>query len=46
LSVFEDFANDNNGLVSSDKLQERLIASGKTDAGGSLLMIWSYGKKW
>jgi hypothetical protein len=37
--VFEDLAKNNSGLVSYDKLQERLIATGKLDAGGSVLMI-------
>jgi hypothetical protein len=37
--VFEDLAKNNNGLVSYDKLQERLVSSGKLDAGGSVLMI-------
>jgi hypothetical protein len=37
--VFDDLAKDNNGLVAFDKLQERLIATGKLDAGGSVLMI-------
>jgi hypothetical protein len=38
--VFKELANENdNGLVSCDKLQERLIATGKLDAGGSVLMI-------
>jgi hypothetical protein len=35
--VFKDL--NNNGLVSYDKLQERLISTGKLDAGGSVLMI-------
>jgi hypothetical protein len=29
----------NNGLVLYDKLQERLISTGKLDAGASVLMI-------
>ena len=37
--VFEDLAKNNNGLVSYDKLQERLVSTGKLDAGGSVLMI-------
>jgi hypothetical protein len=37
--VFEDLAKDNNGLVHYDRLQDRLIATGKLDAGGSVLMI-------
>jgi hypothetical protein len=37
--VFEELSNHNNGLVAFDKLQERLIATGKLDAGGSVLMI-------
>jgi hypothetical protein len=39
LDVFNDLAKDNNGLVYYDKLQERLISTGKLDAGGSVLMI-------
>ena len=35
--VFKDL--NNNGLVSYDMLQERLISTGKLDAGGSVLMI-------
>jgi hypothetical protein len=39
-SVFKDLSkNDDNGLVSYYKLQERLISTGKLDAGGSVLMI-------
>jgi hypothetical protein len=30
---------NNNGLVSYYNLQERLISTGKLDAGGSVLMI-------
>jgi hypothetical protein len=37
--VFKELANTNNGLVTYDKLQERLIATGKLDPGGSVLMI-------
>jgi hypothetical protein len=37
--VFKELANENNGLVSYDKLQERLIATGKFYAGESILMI-------
>jgi hypothetical protein len=37
--VFKELANENNGLVSYYKLQERLISTGKLDAGGSVLMI-------
>jgi hypothetical protein len=37
--VFKELANENNGLVSYCKLQERLISTGKLDAGGSVLMI-------
>jgi hypothetical protein len=36
---FEDLAKNNSGLVSYDKLQERLIATGKLDVGESVLMI-------
>jgi hypothetical protein len=38
--VFNDLSkNNNDGLVAYDKLQERLISTGKLDAGGSVLMI-------
>jgi hypothetical protein len=37
--VFKELANDNKNLVSYDKLQERLISSGKFYAGESVLMI-------
>jgi hypothetical protein len=38
--VFKELANENNnGSVSYDKLQERLISTGKLDAGGSVLMV-------
>jgi hypothetical protein len=37
--VFKELANENNGLVSYDKLQERLISTGELDAGESVLMI-------
>ena len=37
--VFNDLSKNNNGLVVYDKLQERLISSGKLDAGESVLMI-------
>ena len=37
--VFKELANENSGLVSYDKLQERLISTGRLDAGGSVLMI-------
>jgi hypothetical protein len=39
LGVFNDLAQDNNGLVYHDKLQERLISTGKFDAGEAVLMI-------
>jgi hypothetical protein len=39
LHVFDDLANDNNGSVYYDKLQERLISTGKFDAGEAVLMI-------
>jgi hypothetical protein len=35
----QNFDENNNGLVSYYKLHERLIATGKLDAGGSVLMI-------
>jgi hypothetical protein len=37
--VFRELANDNNGLISYDKLQERLRSTGNLDAGESVLMI-------
>jgi hypothetical protein len=38
--VFKELTNENNnGLVSYYNLQERLISTGKLDAGGSVLMI-------
>jgi hypothetical protein len=37
--VFNDISKNNDGLVAYDKLQERLISSGKLDAGQSVLMI-------
>jgi hypothetical protein len=37
--VFKELANANNGLVAYANLQERLIATGKLGAGGSVLMI-------
>jgi hypothetical protein len=37
--VFKEIANGNDGLVEYDKLQERLISTGKLDAGESVLMI-------
>jgi hypothetical protein len=38
-SVFEELANDHNGLVSYDKLQERLVSTGKFFVGEAVLMI-------
>jgi hypothetical protein len=37
--VFSELSNDHNELVSYDKLQERLISTGKFYAGEALLMI-------
>jgi len=37
--VFKELSNNNNGLVSYYNLQERLISTGKLDAGESVLMI-------
>jgi hypothetical protein len=37
--VFKELANDDNGLVGYDKLQERLISTGKFYAGEAVLMI-------
>jgi 5-hydroxyisourate hydrolase-like protein (transthyretin family) len=39
LGVFKDLSTNNNGLVAYDKLQERLISTGKLDAGESVLTI-------
>jgi hypothetical protein len=38
-SVFEELSNDNNGLFSYDKLQERLVSTGKFFIGEAVLMI-------
>jgi hypothetical protein len=38
-SVFKDLSKNNNGLVAYYTLQERLISTGKLDAGESVLMI-------
>lgn len=37
--VFKELSNNNNGLVTYDKLQERLISTGKYYAGEAVLMI-------
>ena len=37
--IFNELSKNNNGLVAYDKLQERLISTGKLDAGESVLMI-------
>jgi hypothetical protein len=37
--VFEELSNDGNGLVDYDKLQERLLSTGKFYAGEAVLMI-------
>jgi DNA-binding transcriptional ArsR family regulator len=37
--VFEDLSNDNNGLVNYDRLQERLVSTGKFFVGDAVLMI-------
>jgi hypothetical protein len=39
LGLFKELANDNNGLVQYDNIQERLIATGKFYAGEAVLMI-------
>jgi hypothetical protein len=39
LHVFKELAKDDNGLVHYDKLQERLISTGKFYAGEAVLMI-------
>jgi hypothetical protein len=38
-TVFKYLSKNNNGLVAYDKLQERLISTGKFDSGESVLMI-------
>jgi hypothetical protein len=43
---FNDLSKNNNGLVAYDKLQERLISTGKLDAGATVLMILSDYKFW
>jgi hypothetical protein len=37
--VFKELSNNNNQLVTYDKLQERLISTGKFYAGEAVLMI-------
>jgi hypothetical protein len=37
--IFKELSKNNNGLVAYYILQERLISTGKLDAGGSVLMI-------
>jgi hypothetical protein len=37
--VFEDLATDNNGLVYYDKMQDRLVSTGKFFVGDAVLMI-------
>jgi hypothetical protein len=37
--VFEELSNERNGLVSYDKLQERLVSTGKFFVGEAVLMI-------
>jgi hypothetical protein len=37
--LFEEISNTKNGLVSYDKLQERLVSTGKLYAGDAVLMI-------
>jgi hypothetical protein len=37
--VFKDLSKNNNRLVAYDKLQERLVSTGKFDAGEAVLMI-------
>jgi hypothetical protein len=39
LNVFEELLNDNNGLVNYDKLQDRLVSTGKFFVGDAVLMI-------
>jgi hypothetical protein len=38
-SVFKELSNDNNGLVDYDKLQQRLVSTGKFFVGDAVLMI-------
>jgi Ca2+-binding EF-hand superfamily protein len=37
--AFKELSKNNNGLVSYDKLRERLVSTGKLDAGESVLII-------
>jgi hypothetical protein len=37
--IFDNFQIETNQINSYDKLQDRLISTGKLDAGGSVLMI-------
>ena len=37
--IFEELSNDNNGLVNYDRLQERLVSTGKFFVGDAVLMI-------
>ncbi len=37
--VFEELANNGNGLVTYDRLQERLVSTGKFYVGEAVLMI-------
>jgi DNA-binding MarR family transcriptional regulator len=39
LRIFKELANDNNGLVAFDKLQDRLVSTGKFYVGEAVLMI-------
>jgi hypothetical protein len=39
LNIFEELAKDNNGVVSYDKLQDRLLSTGKFFVGDAVLMI-------
>jgi hypothetical protein len=36
--IFKELSKNNNGLVAYDKLQERLISTGKLDTAESVLM--------
>jgi hypothetical protein len=45
-SVFKDLSKNNNGLVAYYTQQERLISTGKLDAGESVLMIEHMEKNW
>jgi hypothetical protein len=39
VGINKELSRDNNALVAYDKLQERLISTGKFDSGESVLML-------